>query len=353
MKSTSGVVSVISLATLLVTGCGGNEPTDEKGMMRDRKYDYRFIEETSRIKVPENLSSEALVDLYPVPELSPYAGTDFVYDLPMAPQAVGANRAAVSIQRLGAKEWVLTAFSPSQVWPRLKEFIAQQGLSVLSQNGAKGIIRAYQGAHVFEFDLDQGFQRNTSELQVTAVPGPDGLSEITFTKAQEYTRAAAQYFADLADKPTYSYAAQGISTDKKLEILQDRTGQKQLMLSIDQKRGLAALRDALASAGYKIDMMNAQSPALTLLDVTYYPVKPEDEKPGFWGKLFGEPADGFDKNAPYAGNQYLITMRSIKGKQIVNAELPAPKEGEDTERSPFEMRKEINYVILLLQKHMS
>ena len=112
--------------------------TDDEGVFRDRKLDYRKVVETPRMTVPADLDDDAIIDLYVVPPLSPYADRDYIYDLPLPNALIVGSQDGVVIQSLQDQQWILVADSPSRLWPRLKQFLALNRLLVVQEKGAVG-----------------------------------------------------------------------------------------------------------------------------------------------------------------------------------------------------------------------
>lgn len=332
---------------VLLSACAAM--TDDEGVFRDRKLDYRKVEETSRMQVPENLDDDAIIDLYVVPPLSPYADKDYIYDLPLPNALIVGAQDAVTIQSLQEQQWILVTDSPSRLWPRLKQYLSLNRLLVVQEKGAVGMIEARSEQGFFVFKVEQGFQRNTSEIYIRQLSQQQPLNAralpISDSVELEKTQieALSQFLADVSDKPAYSYVARGISAQRKMRELQDKRGIKSLLLEVEESRARASLLAALERAEFKVLEQSAHD-----FYVQYHPALPESEKPGFWGRLFGKDPDTFDTSVPYAGEFYRLKLTAEAGGQKL-----VVKPATDKKSSVRNDRNEINQIIQIVKGHLS
>ncbi len=323
--------------------------TDDDGIFRDRKKDYKKAEMTSRMVVPEDLDDQAIIDFHVIPEISPYAEEESFEKVPLPTDMIGQSDAAVKIQKMGDVQWILLQIPASRVWPRLKEFISLQEMAITLENSSAGIIEATKPDGVYRFQLGQGFQRNTSELSIRFLFSsadskgfwPEASSDVA--KEYEMVETIAQFFADVSDKPAYSFAAQGISAQKQLLIETSENGTKSLLLNVSKQRALVAIRLGLESADFTIDDFDS---AKNGFKVQYTPQLAEDDQPGFFMSLFFK-RKPFDKDVEYAGNKYVFTVDEQKGLYRVTVKA-IDSEAPDEKL----LRKELNKQIMLLKGHL-
>jgi outer membrane protein assembly factor BamC len=324
--------------------------TDDEGVFRDRRYDYRNAEtQTDRITVPADLDSEAIVDYYVIPPMSPYADTDLIYTPPLPTPMISDQGEVVKLQRLEGNVWILARISPSQLWPRLKQFLGMQSLVVTAENGGLGLVDSFGIDGVYRFKVEQGFQRNTSEISVRYLSSAESANSFwpessdDADKEQEIVGKLAQFIAEVSDSPAYSFAAQGISTQKKMQPV-NYDGQKTLLLNVPKLRAAASVKLALENADFKID---EQEQSLSGMKVQYWPKLPDAKKPGFWGRLFGKSADDYDEDVEYAGEFYRININDDGAAQRVSVTRLS-----DKEVTTRQANRESNTVIQLIQGHI-
>ena len=75
------------------------------------------------------------------------------------------------IQKMNNQLWILVTVSPSELWPRLKQFLSTENLLVNIENGEIGMIDTRNNSDIYRFKVEQGFQRNTSEVYIRYLNG--------------------------------------------------------------------------------------------------------------------------------------------------------------------------------------
>lgn len=339
----------ILLCSLIANLCACSFFVGEDGIFRDRKKDYRKEESLPRIEVPDNLDDQAIVDFYPVPPVSRFSDGEMIDEFPL-PVGVVNTEEAVKIQKIDGEQWVLMQASASQVWPRLKEFASQQGMVLTAENGAAGMIEAKASEGVYRFHVQQGFQRNTSEVSVRFLDAPSSIAafwpEIStdVQKEQSMIDQLAQFFANVSDKPAYSFAAQGISTQKKIDIEHDESGAKILVLLVNQERAWLTLNQSLAKADFKIEKADAERKQFL---VQYTPPISRDDQPGAFLRFFGVKPDPYDEDVTYAGEHYEFQLSGDDDRAKVTV-----KALDVEEQDANDIRKEQNHVLLLLKERL-
>lgn len=292
--------------SILFIGCSST-PKDDSSWFRDRDYDYRFAKELPRTKIPSGLDENKILDYYPVPPLR-NKQVGFVNGLQMPPKALPLDKTPVKLQKLGSKEWLLVRATPSQLWPRLKSYIRAEGMSITKEQGGEGLLSVKGKQGVIDFHLDQGFQRQTSELRLSL----HGSAE----KQTDLLTDIGRYFSGVLDQPSYSFAARGISLESALELKREDMLGNVLILHVDRERALASLKGALIKAQFTVDSLLATEVDQDELAVTYYPRV--TGKPGFLGRLFGAKPDALDMSQAYAGKAYRFVLKPLApGRQQI------------------------------------
>lgn len=305
------VIAGLVFAGLVVVGLVGcsSTPKDDTGWFRDRDYDYRFATQSKRTAIPQGLDENKILDYYPVPPLK-VKDTPFVDGLVMPPPPVAADKNKVTLQTLGARQWLLVSASPSQLWPLLKAWLINDKKMLTGAKSREGLLTAKDASGTYVFHVDQGFQRNTAELRLDYRPVNAG--ESTQEVERDYLTNMGKYLSDALDKPSYSFAAREISTEPSMTLQRSVSGANELILYVDNERAVAAVKKALEKAQFTLES-SVRKGEVTEIPATYFPRLLE--KPGFFARLFGADPEGLDKSIPHAGNHYAIVITPLANKK--------------------------------------
>ena len=341
------------MAALGVGACSSQSSISDSSndMFRDRKNDYRYFTDYPRMQVPEGMSAKAIADIYVVPPLSANADKDLITDLSLLPETMVGAKAAATLEQLDGDKWVLIHASPSQIWPRFKDFLAQKQLAVVADNAGLGLIRALDSAvgsqSGYYFKIEQGMQRNTAELSVRFEKHVDPISAEWPARSddaaleQAMLDAVLQLYSQNTEKTAYSFAARGISTQQKMQFLVATDGTKSLSLAVSAVRAQSALRTALTRSGFVIEKEDAASNSL---DVRYMPPLSEEKQPSWWDEIWRTNVHGYDEAVPYAGHRYRIVTSSRNNMQQIALARMNAEEG----LTPTALRNENNQMLSLM-----
>jgi outer membrane protein assembly factor BamC len=320
--------SVICLSSSL-SGCGiffGDE-----GVFRNRENDYLKAENISPLVLPEGARKDALGELYPVP---PITSADFGYDANATdyevprPMPLSANMLQdnVKIQRVGENSWVLVNAAPGELWPRVRNFLNTNGLTVARSDIKQGIIETdwlqfktdLNTQDRYRLQIDQGVQPETSEIHITHMSTP-GASK----PAQELTwpaksinaerekwlldELAATLASDIAEVGT-SMLAQGIGGASAAKANLGMLKNEPIMtIKLDQARAMATLAYAAKHDGFQL----YESDSSLGLFYVYYK-NPEESKPGWFRRFFHIGLHPKPETSPYSLVQ--VTDNMVRGK---------------------------------------
>lgn len=144
---------------------------------RNRSNDYLRSEEMPHINVPDELDSEVVGELYPIPQGGQVATyqVEAGFEVPR-PRSVAINDAdnEVRIQRLGESAWILTSVPPGESWPLVRSFLTKQSIPTARADAGRGVIETTwfstdEGEnllHQYLITLSQGVQLNTTEIDI-------------------------------------------------------------------------------------------------------------------------------------------------------------------------------------------
>ena len=271
------------LLPVALAGCGWF--SDDKGFFVNRSDDYIDARLGRPLVVPEDLGN-ALEDPFPIPPVPPQENARFFPGQPPLPDAIYANdnRDAVRIQRLGGRIWLVVPEPPTRVWPKLKQFLAENGVGVAAEQAGEGrittewltiedgryrdvvrtLLRELKAAAAAEggrdrlvLEVEQGLRELTSEVhvrhqrQAEAGAGEAPASNLIDLPPRLLNELGAYIAARVAEQ-TVSMVAQEIAGKAKSELGRDASGAPVLRLFLDEERARATLRQAMTNAGLEV-----------------------------------------------------------------------------------------------------
>lgn len=287
-----------------LSGCGVLFGDD--GVFRDSSEDYLKAEPLAVIQVPEGLDSDRLHELYAIPEIDEenlelLDSSDTPRPLPLSALQQDSS---VKIQKLFGKRWILVSAGPSEVWPRVRNFLNVTGLAVDSADAPQGLIETAwlqfkndpEHKDKYRIRLEQGVQLDSTEIHIRHVSfeaaAADAMTSIQWpeisTNAERegwmVDELAGAIAADMKQAGSSSLLAQTIAGEDKV-VLHSTGAEPVLTLQLDFNRTWATVRHSLTQEGFTLWDEND---ARKVFYVHYEQPKPEDdEEPGFFARLFG------------------------------------------------------------------
>jgi outer membrane protein assembly factor BamC len=239
--------------------------TGDKGYFRDRSDDYRKARAEPRIKVPSNMDDQALQDIYVIPPVTEDLRVTGEFEVPRpAPLIARATEEMVRVQRLGDEEWILANLAPGQLWPQIRAFLSSNSLQVARVDARAGLIetgwlRPEEGGmeERYRFRIEQGVQRNTSELHVLQMVQAGDITvwpEISSDNDRESNMLmlVAQYVANSTDAAPVSMMAQeAISSSGKVSMQEGEGEVPYLNLELPYYRAWASIERALRESSFQ------------------------------------------------------------------------------------------------------
>ena len=315
------------LFACLLAGCGWF--SDDEGFFVNRSDDYIDARQGPGLVIPEDLDP-AIADPFPIPSIPEQPNARFYPGRPPLPGTIYAadNRDEIRIQRLGERTWLLVPEPPTTVWPKIKQFLADNGVGIASEAPGQGrittewltvadepyrdVIRALlreakqaeppeQGASSRErllLRVEPGLQALSSELHVrhqhdrAAIVNPDAITDLEPIRSDlppvegRFLNELGAYIAARVAEQTVSMVAFEIAGQEKAVLGRNDSGDPVLRLHLDSERGWATLNQALAAAA--IDVLELDREAGTChvrLSETAL-MGPVAEKRGFFRRLF-------------------------------------------------------------------
>ncbi len=283
--------TVLTLAALCLAGCSWLN--DDKGWIVDRSDDYLTAAEGPPLEVPEGLTGAAIVDTMPIaPVTSTVRHADLSAKVP-PPELIYARDEGegVKIQKLGDTRWLLISQPPAIVWPKVKQFFADNGVPIAMEQPEAGrldtawlaidratardvvrltILQGKDAVAILTGDdrvqvlIEQGIRDRSSEIHLRyqndskSIPLLDtlpGQSDELDIETKLLNELGAYVAANVADG-TVSYVARNISTQNKATIESDAQNLPVLHLNLDFDRAWATVNQALDEAQIPITDMD-------------------------------------------------------------------------------------------------
>lgn len=317
------------IVLLAVTGC--RWMNDDKGIFVNRDDDYIDMVERSSLVVPSDLQSTKVADPYPIPRTPRQLNPEYYPTRPPRPDAIFANdnRDEVRIQRLGDRAWLVIPEAPTTVWPKVKQFLAENGIRVSGEMSEYGridtqwldtsaesyrdIIRTIireaketdgflQGEDRLLIRVEPGLRESTSEIYVRHENDALGLPSVgvidlnsikSLIPAAEIDALSeiGAYIAAKVSEQTVSMVAQEITGQVKSSVERDEQGTPVLELRLDYDRAWATVGQALNRAEVEVENLDQ-------IEGVYYVRIPDSvltgEEKGWLSGLLSRGKDGYE-----------------------------------------------------------
>lgn len=306
------------LGCLTLVGCGW--------MGSDNRDDYLNEEENPNLVVPEDMPAAQIGDPYPIPPTPEQSNPEYFPFKPPLPDAIYGDDSSetVRIQRLDARQWLVVPEPPSTLWPKVKQFFAENGVAIATESPAAGrldtgwmllesvgyldIVRTMLSeqraagtpdltAERLVLRVEQGIKDRTAEVHLRhqriapdrvefAGPAPVELATVVSDDPDAEQKLLAElgaYVAAKVSEQSFSMVGQSITTLPKAVLRRLESGEPALRLNLDEQRAWATIGQALRNA--EIDVEDSDAKALE------YRIAVSEEnftgdQPGFLSRLF-------------------------------------------------------------------
>lgn len=327
------MLTVLAVTTTTLSGCG---MFGDDGMFRNRSEDYRHAVEMPPMVVPEELDSDTVGQLYPIPPI-PETNVLEEFDSVPRPQPLSVNsiEEVIKIQQLSGERWILSNRDPSEIWPRVRNILNRSGIPTAKAEASQGILETvwleFKGDdaynHRYRFYIQPGVQVKSTEIKVlhdqvgkdveSRVAWPDQSADDA--REKDMVEILANALAGDATSGTVSLLAQSIGGEQKVEFVTPSVADPYLLMKLDVERAWASLAYSLGRGGFTtIDQ--DQSAGTFYVN---YTAPGEDDEPGFFDRMLGRGDDVLKVN-------YQVKLgKSDDGAQI----RVMDKDGNGLERS--------------------
>lgn len=299
-------------AMCLLSGCsllssvpipGMDYIAGEEGLLRDRQADYLEAEVLPPTQIPAQYDSYIIDDLMVIPQIDQSTSQSFL-DAPRPRTFNGRSERGVIIQRMNTDSWVVVDVSPSEVWPRIRDYWTRQGIDIAFENPTRGVLDTswfvLEGNTLTQekirVTVEPGFQNDSAEIRLLhlavsqAIPALEQVnwpaSSTDPDVAYDFLTDLSNYLADVADlyqASSVSFLAENINSRGKASIITTPAGKEVLHLNANYDRSWAAIGRALERTGVEVV---AQDSATGIYEVEYMiGGDTEEEKPGFFKRV--------------------------------------------------------------------
>ncbi len=350
--------SAVVLLLLVLTGCSWL--SDDKGIFVDKSDDYLKATENKSLVIPGNLNAERVQDPNPIPDITDRLRPEYFPKQPPRPDTIYAtdNRDEVRIQSLGDRRWLVIPEAPTTVWPKVKQFLAENGVGVAWESPSAGrldtqwlqvdaghsyrdVIRQLISEGKLKAGLDGGVDRlrirvepglreRTTEVQVryensefapSSAPQLTDLDHVASHSGDVEQKALNEmgaYVAARVSEQTVSMVAQDIGSGVKSFLDVDPGGTPVLRLKLDRARAWATIGQALSRA--KIEVRDSDEQKGVYQISLRSDLNVERGKRGFFGRLLTFGGDGL-KNIqldmkPAQGDGFAVAALNGEGKPL-------------------------------------
>lgn len=345
-----------------LTGCGWFG--DDEGVFVNPRDDYLDAKSGTKLQVPEGLDQEAVSDPFPIPPTPEQTNANYYPDRPPLPDAIYGDEKAeeVRMQRIGERRWLVVPEEPTTVWPKLKQFFAENGVQVINEVPTDGridtewllvdgtahrdlvrrlleqnntdkpavidriLVRVERGLrdrtseiHLRHLrqpaaplmaapvipDLSRLFETPVVEEAPLELPRPKYEADLLVVKSSvdqveaDMLQEVGAYIAAKVSEQLVSMIAANIQTDPKSVMERDGSGEPVLRLNLDLERAWASVGQALGNAEVEVlESERGEQRYLVKLTEAIF----TGEEPGFFGRLFS----GGNK-----GEQYMLQLRQV------------------------------------------
>lgn len=342
MKRLVGM-SALALAVSGVSGCGWIWGDD--GYFRDRGSDYLTAQQTAPMQVPAGANVRPLDPLLPIPQqvATPSATEEYEVPRPQKLQ-VAAQASDFSLQRSEDRRWLVALRTPAQAWTAVRQYFADSGFEIAEERPQTGeFVTAWQTAESLDPSLarhlgsgasesrvrvrvEPGVQRNTSEISLVTARRPVGSgADVAFEERPANSSIDAALLDGLLTSlasggeqggPVSLLAERDFDAPERVALVEDGSGNPILQLDTDLDRAWSSVGRALQAGDIRVDDIN-RSAGVYYVNLSEGAERPE-ERPGFFGRLFGSEPDQEEIEA--RADRYQVRLTDVSGSVQVSVE---------------------------------
>lgn len=272
---------IVFLLVLGISGCGttaGNKLFGKNGWFRDRGDDYLKAEAIDALTIPPEIASVQMVELFYIPPIAPPDSPlpDKFELLSPADFSFARKGELVKVQDLDNRSWIVVNQPPGLVWPRVRNFLANNNLPLGYIDASNGTLETDwlslagepQYRDRFRIQMEQGLHAKTTEIHITqltaytteilALPDPQRISWPAYSVNPSRELWLLNRLSDALDREeraSASLLAQNIGSSRKVALVL-KPEDPHLMLYIDHRRAWDSVKASLNQPDITIDDMH-------------------------------------------------------------------------------------------------
>lgn len=291
IRQTLGKQAMALLMAGLLSGCSWMN--DGEGLFLNPNDDYLDVAEDEALRLPEDLPSIGDTDPFPIPVTPPSRNPSFYPKRPPLPDAIYGNdtRDEVRIQRLKDRVWLVIPEAPTTVWPKIKQFLGENGVAVvhdapedgrlntdwlrIEDTNYRDVVRTLlreskqaenlqQGMDRYLIRVEQGLRPFTTEVHTRhendslTLPVRNEIVDLNLLFSdmsqaeRDFLNEIGAYIAARVSEQTVSKVALQIGSTQKAALNRDVEGQPVMRLFLDYDRAWATLGQALDNAEVEV-----------------------------------------------------------------------------------------------------
>lgn len=342
------ISSLTLLGALIVVGC--SMLGENRAVFGSTKNNYLDATETTiNLVIPDDLDPSSVRDAWPIPviEMRPLQKV-FPDKAPMPTGVWGReDDSSIRIKKLGERRWIVVGETPDQVWPVVKQFLADNGVAVAGQRAEEGLIfsealtvedeeyadvvRAalrstkreagdFGGTDQIIFRVEQGIRYGSAEVHVRHVNravSPDKIDwpakSVMVAIEAALVNELGEYFAAGLAQPSVSIVGRQISTGTKAAVVRDDRGYPTLHLNVDFDRAWATVGQALERSEMNVTALHRDE---GYFEVTIDPEILTGESEGLLRRMIPGRSDR------YADRSVIVRIDAAESGHDVNVQWP-------------------------------
>lgn len=343
------LIYILSL-TVFLSACGSISETYDEVFPEKEKIDYKKAKQIDTLEVPPDMTSSTIDSDLVVPDLIPGSSANYSdYSRERSGinvvrgEAVLPSQQSLRMERDGKQRWLVVAGTPSQVWPKMREFWLEAGFLIRLENPRIAILETdwaenradiasdfitdalssligglYSAAtrDKYRVRLEVGSEENTTELYLThygAEEVIEGSTETTIWKPRprdvelevEMLRRMAVFFGVDEKRSRSMLARRGKSRTERARLSRSR-GISALSLDDDFQRAWRRTGLALDRIGFTVEDRDRSR---GLYFVRYVdPLKDSNQEKGWLDSI----AFWSTKDEDPGKNKYQISLTDIE-----------------------------------------
>jgi len=370
MKRLAGL---FALAATLSTTAGCGWLWGEKGYFRNRGNDYLTARQTAPMQLPASVEIRHLDPLLPVPRnvADPPRTSTFAAPRPQ-PLRSSQETSEFSLQRSGDSRWLMAQRAPAEAWPMVRQFLEDNGFRLAEEQPQTGeLVTAWQPLDTLSspmarrlssrlsespgkeseirirVQIESGVQRNSSEIFVNSSLRSTGSKTDTELPLHSDTDLNAALLDEMNTSLASSaerggsvslLAARDFDAPSRVTLSRDGNGNPFLSLDADFDRAWSSIGRALEMSNVRVDDINR---SLGVYYINLAEKAEKDDKPGFFGRLFGRGKKPQDAKAKAERYQVRLS-RSAEEVQVT----------VEKDMNTFAPEEVARRVLSMLQEHL-